>query len=268
MKPMMAKPIPKNFDPGRVPVRAEPKYDGHRHLVLVSRDYEVTAWSSRSIDATHKMDDELRGQLSRWKPGIYDGELHLGDGTTSSDVAKLANRSRLIYTAFDVLLLGGEPVIHLPWTERRNMLRVAALVKERANMSPAWSCNSREHIDQMARDAWDVGNEGIMLKVMNAPYEPGKRRAHYMKVKAVETAVLLICGYDPPTTPTEFGTVRLRSPEGVETAVKVKNRALRAFCLEQGEAGLIDRALRIEYQMKTPDGNYRHPRWDHLLEED
>ena len=262
LPPMFAESMPPDFDPAATPVAAEPKLDGHRHLVRVRPDGGVEAWSSREKDAGHKMDPELTLQISRWMPGIYDGELHLGYGHTSSDVALLRNRSKLIYTAFDVLAVGDEAVTDLAWENRRTLLMAAVKDGSRCGVTMVRECRDQDVLRKLVCREWNKGGEGLMLKLKGAPYAPGCRREFFLKVKAVAHAVLTVTRYDPPATATEFGTVHLIGSDGVATSVKVLNHFERAFCIKQGNEGLLGRKLQIEYQMRTSSRSYRHPVWD------
>ena len=273
IKPMTAFPAPPDFDPGEHgDIWAEPKFDGHRHLIRVYADGEIIAWSSRMKPALRKMDRELRTLMGSWPTGVYDGELHLGRGFVATDVAKKVNRHRLIFTAFDMLEFEGKPLIDLGYRARRDILMSRVMEgpegepyieHPRTRLAISYRVPSIARLQSAKEHEWEQGGEGLILKVGSAPYEPGKRRRHFLKIKAVNSAVLTVTGYIPPSTKTEFGTVILQDSDGITTAVKVKNKKERAFCLAQGEKGLKGRKLAIEYQQKTKDGQYRHPMWDH-----
>jgi hypothetical protein len=71
-----------------------------------------------------------------------------------------------------------------------------------------------------------------------------------------------------------YAAVLLRDAAGNETTVKTLNDVeLDRFEQEwPSTAGVehhpaVGRKLRIEYQERTPDGSYRHPRWDRWEDE-
>ena len=144
IKPMLAKPLPKDFDPQHTEVYVEPKFDGHRHLVRVQGGGKVVAWSSRMIDALHKMDLDLIREMANWPRGIYDGELHLGPGESSSDVAKLVNRSKLQYTIFDILELRGKSLLSYTWRDRVYELANARSFSRRVEVAMHRRCPNRQ----------------------------------------------------------------------------------------------------------------------------
>jgi hypothetical protein len=78
-------------------------------------------------------------------------------------------------------------------------------------------------------------------------------------VKALDTAVMTVTGFEKGENG-PHSTVTLVGTDG-ETTVKTLNAdALRKFAANP--KSFIGRKLRIEFQERTPDGGYRHPRWD------
>jgi len=61
-------------------------------------------------------------------------------------------------------------------------------------------------------------------------------------------------------------TTLLRDEDGNVTTVKWKNMELLSR-MNADPQSFIGRKVRIEYQERTPDGNYRHPRWDRFEDE-
>ena len=247
---------------------AEPKLDGHRHLVRVHRDGKIESWSSQAKDAMRKMEHGLIRELRKWDPGVYDGELHMGPGHTSSEVAKIVNRPRLIFEAFDVLEDDGDSSIQLlSYTQRRRNLLVMARQNDRAGTSPSEFISSHDNMKLLRDKEWEVGGEGLMLKRPHSIYKPGKRTKDWLKVKGCNIALTTIIGYIPPNPekPFEHGAVHLEDKEGRKTSVKVLNLAEKRYCLELHASGiLIGKRIQIEYQ-SIIQGSYRHPRWDHWL---
>jgi ATP-dependent DNA ligase len=107
---------------------------------------------------------------------------------------------------------------------------------------------------------WKRGGEGAILKRRLAYYQPGARSRDFIKVKAVATVPMTVLGYEKGKQG-PYSTVRVQDADGIETTVKTLDMdALNAF--EADPESFIGRTLRIEYQERTPDGLYRHPRWD------
>ena len=122
----------------------------------------------------------------------------------------------------------------------------------------------------MCQTVWDSDGEGLIIKRRQAPYTSGKRTMDFIKLKDLRTAVLTLVGFRAGVGTIvdrgAYATVVLRDEHGVQTTVKTLNdKELARF--ESSAKGhkvhpAIGRSLRIEYHEKTPDGNYRHPRWD------
>ena len=265
LRPMLAKAVPEDFDPAVVSVVAEPKLDGHRHLIKVHEDGTVEAWSRILRDAMKKMDDEMRADLSKWQPGIYDGELDLGYGYSSSDVALIRKRGDLRFIAFDRLtVMHGTRIWDMPYHVRRVWLERGVVRSDRVDLVPTWTCNNRWQMRRLVEREWQRGGEGVMLKQVEAPYYPGKRSLVFGKIKECKSKVVTIVKYWPPTegSDTEYGVVSVMDDDGVRTSVKILNHRERDYCRSNADA-IIGRKLAIEYQKQLPGGAYRHPRWDH-----
>jgi ATP-dependent DNA ligase len=105
---------------------------------------------------------------------------------------------------------------------------------------------------------------------VDAVYRPGKRDKSWIKIKKLRSAVLTVTGFQPSKGQIinrgPFATVVLKDEQGNVTTVKTRNDAEIAKLEAQAVAGAahpaIGRKLRIEFQERTVDGSYRHPRWD------
>jgi DNA ligase-1 len=91
--------------------------------------------------------------------------------------------------AFD-MLYDGEPILSLPWSERRARLDAFfadGSLAPVAQGTPAHRFEEtpplQEQIDAAYADARGRGHEGIVLKACDAPYEAGRRGSAWRKVK-------------------------------------------------------------------------------------
>lgn len=160
-------------------------------------------------------------------------------------------------------------------------------------LAPSANIQHLDDVDNACRMIWERDGEGVILKRRASRYSPGKRpKGDWIKVKQLRSAVLTIVGFQPSRGEIQnrgpYATVVLRDAEGYETTVKTLNDAecrrfedmIRVqthtkdnddsnaleFVLSQMHPA-IGRRLVIEYQERTPDGSYRHPRWDRWAEE-
>lgn len=92
---------------------------------------------------------------------------------------------------FDILVCDGKTLIDLPFSERRKILTEVMT----DYVAPQIVSSSAEEIESYYHAALDAGNEGIMLKVLDAPYLPGNRGKLWIKIKPeVDTIDLAVTG--------------------------------------------------------------------------
>lgn len=256
----------------------EEKFDGHRLIVTVGDNtgrslFEqdrvgVRAWSRDAKDRI--LPPHLREALRELPEGTYDGEL-LVPGQRSYGVTVVENAAELVYVVFDVLHLLGKDLTSLGmaarYVDRREMLeRIFADRPETpVTLAETRGISSVDEIPRMAKRVWDRDGEGLILKRLSSIYQVGKRTKDWLKVKQQRSAVLTIVGFTGGTMG-PHSIIVLRDDEGNETTVKWKNLELLRQ-IEENPRSFVGRKLRIEFQERTPDGSYRHPRWDHLVEE-
>jgi bifunctional non-homologous end joining protein LigD len=171
----------------------EVKWDGYRAIVTLSGG-EATLRSRRDQDLTPRFPSVARalGQAVRTPNCVLDGEVcALDEEGRSSFSAMQQGGHPLVFYAFDVLEIEGEPVIGLPLAERHERLREL--------LTPG---------DQVVRlsETFDDGPalyaaaieqrlEGVMAKKARSTYEPGKRSRNWLKVKTTQRQEFLICGW-------------------------------------------------------------------------
>jgi ATP-dependent DNA ligase len=308
--PMLAVPLAKANITDWSDWRMEEKYDGHRLIVVVTSLGEVTAYTrerkhagdvSGKSQATRDLPPHLVAELRTLKPrGLsvtLDGELLaiLPDGRigTSTDVTRTDLQGGLRFVAFDVLTTAAGSSMMLPYEDRRRLLE-GILLGRRTHVLLA---DSRECCDTDTVSAWyhevrTRGGEGLILKQKRARYEPGKRRASFVKIKSLYTAVARVTGFEATRGTVlnrgQFAKVTVEivqpAPEhphtmGLRTSVKTLDDAELAKFNAQAQNiegtlthmlrthPALGRLLRIEYQDLAADGGLRHPRWDRWEDE-
>jgi bifunctional non-homologous end joining protein LigD len=277
LKPMLASPMPEGFRPAPGQWAVEQKYDGHRLLVQITRLREGTpviqAWSRNGL--TRDLPAHLLEAMASLPNGLYDGEL-IVPGDRSYGVTDLAKSQNLVYVVFDVLTVLTNDVTGSSYDLRRKYL--VAIFNHKAMkgnpnvfLAPSWNVDTLDQIRTACQLVWDQDGEGLIIKRRLAPYVPGKRSKDFIKVKALRSAVLTVVGFQAGKGTIvdrgPYATVVLRDENGVETAVKTLDDAELARFERGGHQTAIGRKLRIEYHEKTPDGKYRHPRWDRWEDE-
>jgi bifunctional non-homologous end joining protein LigD len=122
----------------------------------------------------------------------------------------------IVYYVFDLLEVDGEPIIDLPFSERRK--RLERLLDPR-NRTVQLS-ESFDDGRALLRAARERRLEGIMAKRLDSRYLPGKRSRDWLKIKTHQRQEFVIAGYTRGKGRREkaFGSLVLavNGPEGLE----------------------------------------------------
>lgn len=197
------------------------KLDGAR-LQIHKDGNHVQLWSRRMTDVTVRLPDvadAARRGLTAHR-AIVEGEVIVagpdGRPIPFQDVMRrwlrqldtesaAAERPATVYL-FDCLYVGSAGdanlTLDLPYVERWNTLdrvRGAIAAMPRLVIEGPPDAPSDETLARMQRfydDAVAAGHEGVMAKALDAPYAPGRRGSHWLKVKAETTLDLAIIGAD------------------------------------------------------------------------
>lgn len=183
----------------------EIKWDGMRTLVAI----EGGALSARSRRRHHieaglpeldalpaavgPIDVLLDGELVTFEEGTPSfarlaERMHVLDRPTA---ARVAERTPVVFVAFDLLHLAGTDTWQLPYLERRRLL-VDVLEPGPSWQVPAHHLGGGGALLDAARAQ---SLEGIMAKRPDRPYEPGRRSASWRKVKVRPTQEFVVGGW-------------------------------------------------------------------------
>ncbi|HEX8745217.1 MAG TPA: ATP-dependent DNA ligase [Thermoleophilaceae bacterium] len=192
----------------------EPKWDGFRTIVF--RDGDDVHLQSRNGKPMNRyfpeieplvrtLGDErivLDGELIVVVDGIQEFDL-LGQRIhpAKSRVDMLAEQTPAAFVAFDLLALGDEILLELPYTERRERL-AAAIEGSEVQLTPATD-------DADAAGAWLTGqSEGVIAKRSDAFYLPGERTG-MVKIKRIRTADVVVQAFRFGKEPGTVGSLIL-----------------------------------------------------------
>ncbi|NOR84633.1 ATP-dependent DNA ligase [archaeon] len=207
-----AKGIKDAFDIVGKPAAFEYKYDGFR-LQVHKNGNEINLFTRRLENVTKQFPDIVdvakKGIIAN--SCIVEGEAVGYDKNTGRylpfqqisrrirrkyDIGELAKQVPVVLNLFDMLSLNGKTIVDEPFEKRRDNLK--KIVKE----TPQKLILAKDIITDLVDVAEDFykeslakGNEGIMAKSLSAPYKPGSRVGHMLKIKPVlETLDLTIVG--------------------------------------------------------------------------
>lgn len=180
----------------------EPKLDGWRILAHVHEDgVELYSRTAKKYGGTCPRIEAFL--MERLPPGSWvDGEIIAPEGwgsvqsTLSSTPDKAARVSDpLTYVLFDIIAHGRLDLRPLPMRERRRTLeRIFGGVEEPVKLTV-----QLEPTDENHQRLLDEGEEGSMVKELDAPYASGKRGHGWRKLKAKWTIDAILTRLDEGT---------------------------------------------------------------------
>jgi len=112
------------------------------------------------------------------------------------DIERIADEIPVELNIFDILYYDGDSLIGRPFSERRKILEKIIHPKIHAiKLAEQITTDLDSEGEKFYKKSLDSGNEGIMLKSLDAPYKPGSRVGQMVKLKPVmETLDLVIVG--------------------------------------------------------------------------
>jgi DNA ligase D-like protein (predicted ligase)/DNA ligase D-like protein (predicted 3'-phosphoesterase) len=204
-KPMLAKVAPKPFsDKDWV---FEVKWDGFRAIAYVNDELSLKSRNQKELKYNFPELEELTkltrkvvldGEIVVMKEGKTDFQTLLERGKTASPTEiELQNlRSPAVYVVFDILEKDGTPLINLPLTERKKILRSSVQEGKHVLLSDVVEENGEAYYAA----ALEKGLEGVMAKKKTSPYEPGVRSGNWLKIKKLRSCDCVIFGYTKGTS--------------------------------------------------------------------
>lgn len=126
---------------------------------------------------------------------------------------QLNGRGTLVFYVFDVLYYKGYQLYDVPLLERKKFL------KEILPASTYFLYS--DHVEQAGKELYEFAaenkQEGIIAKLANSTYDPGRRSKNWLKIKAVMQQEAIICGYTAPRGGRKhFGSLILGVRDGDE----------------------------------------------------
>jgi len=207
LTPMLATPGgPPSGDLGAWSV--EFKWDGVRALAYIETGrLRLASRTGKDITTTYPEVAGL-GHAIGHKQALLDGEIVAFSGgrpdfealqprmhvTSPAQAVRLAEQTPVTYLAFDVLQLDGRPLTALPYAERRKILE-DIIPNGGGWLSPPTFPGE----DLAAVRAASVANgfEGVVIKRLDSPYEPGARSGSWRKIKNLLRQEVVVAGWKP-----------------------------------------------------------------------
>ena len=172
----------------------EAKWDGYRTVAYI-RNGDAELRTRKDQDYTERF-AAVASQLPRalrTSNCVLDGEVCAIDEQGRASFSAMQQGGRpLVYYVFDLLELEGEPLVQLPFTERRERLEEILDRRNRVvQLSEAFDDGAA-----LEQAAVEQGLEGVMAKRADSRYEPGKRSRDWLKVKpGLQRQEFVVVGY-------------------------------------------------------------------------
>lgn len=172
---------------------ADDKYDGIRAQIHTDGD-EVRIYSRTLDNVTHRFPEIETAARALQRSAILDGEIvafrdrilpfaiiqkRLGRRQVS---AKLLADAPVVFFAFDLLYLDGEPLFEVPLHERLTKMR-ALVAGDTLRISHQAVVRDAAHLDELFDAARARANEGLVIKDPSSIYTPGRRGKSWLKYK-------------------------------------------------------------------------------------
>lgn len=177
----------------------EPKLDGYRVLAFVDKGH--VHLRSRNGQAYEDRYPELARALAAEpvEAAVFDGEVVALAPDGRMSFQRLQNRAAdpetaLRYYVFDLLYLDGYDLRSVPLQERKRLLHGVL-----APLGGVEEVAAFEDGRSLFRVAQTQGLEGIVAKLRNSLYDPGKRVRSWLKVKTNQADEFVIVGYTAGT---------------------------------------------------------------------
>jgi bifunctional non-homologous end joining protein LigD len=276
----------------------EIKFDGYRIQAHVE-DGKVWLFTRSGRDWTVRFGDQLATAIAALpaRQAILDGEVVVDASGRSSDFSALqadlaeGRTDRMLYYVFDLLFLDGRDLTAMPLVERKSLL--SKLVVKAADPIRL-SDHLVEKGEIVLRHACRMGLEGIVSKLRDSPYRPG-RGPNWVKSKCSARQEFVIGGFVPSSASARsigslvlgvFDGEKLRHVGRVGTgfSVSVAEQLMeRLKALETDQSpfepplkGMEKRGVRyarpelvgeVDFRAWTADGSLRHASFRGLRED-
>jgi len=179
----------------------ELKFDGIR-LITVKNDEEVALLSRNQNEQSGRFSEVVEAiKTLPVRECVIDGEVVALDEEGRSSFQLLqalemeGRKSPVYFYAFDLLQLDGKSLLSLPLVARKDVLeKLSDDAGDPIRYSGPIGSDAKLLLEEVKRR----GLEGIIGKLRNSVYEPGRRSGAWIKLKCINEQEFVIGGYTPP----------------------------------------------------------------------
>ncbi len=212
MLALKVKDIEEGFERCGKPADVEYKLDGFR-IQAHKKDDKIKLFTRRLEDVTKQFPDVVENVKKnvKGKSFIIDSEAAGFDPKTGKylpfqkisqrirrkyDISAMAKKFPVELNVFDILYYNGENLLNEDFKKRRELIeKIVTGKKRKIVVVKKLVTSDAKEIEKFYKESLIAGNEGVMLKKLDAPYKPGARVGHMVKLKpTMETLDLVIVG--------------------------------------------------------------------------
>ena len=112
------------------------------------------------------------------------------------DIEDMAKKFPVELNIFDILYYNGKNLLNEDFVKRRELLEgIVKQEKKKIVLAKKMVSGDEKEAEKFYKEAVDSGNEGLMVKNLHSPYQPGARVNHMVKLKpTMENLDLVIVG--------------------------------------------------------------------------
>ncbi|MGB0855831.1 MAG: ATP-dependent DNA ligase [Nitrosopumilus sp.] len=98
-------------------------------------------------------------------------------------IEKAVTQYPITVNFFDILYCNGKGCLDLEYKDRRQKLEKIVKENNYAKHIPMTIVKSKNEIEEFFENSINAGSEGLMLKILDKPYQAGSRGSHWLKLK-------------------------------------------------------------------------------------
>lgn len=191
-------------------VALETKYDGVRVQIHKEKE-KVELYTRRLENVTNQFPEIVESARDNIEAdsAIVEGEVvAINPDRTPKPFQNLSRRIKRKYdikeivkkipveiNLFDIIFLNGKQLLDEEFQDRRKLLQENIQTTQTFRLADQLITEDVKEAEEFYKKALDMGHEGVMVKTLNAPYQPGSRVGYMYKIKPImETLDLVVVG--------------------------------------------------------------------------
>lgn len=198
-----ASDIPEGFEAVGKPCAIEYKYDGFR-LIIHKKDNKITLYTRRLENVTKQFPEAVEYVKSyvKGESFILDSEAIGFERKTKKympfqsisqrikrkyDIEELKEKLPIEINVFDLLYYNEKSLIDEPFEKRTALIKkIIKPVPYKIIPAKQIMTSNEKEAEKFYKKALEENQEGVMMKNLSSPYNPGSRVGHMLKIKPSE----------------------------------------------------------------------------------